>query len=79
MSGPLAVHRWADLDAAGRAAILERGLGDVFDPALGAAIAELDPAANGAMQAELAALHPPTDVDPAERAAQAVLETAGWP
>ncbi len=41
MSGPLAVHRWADLDAAGRAAILERGLGDVFDPALGAAIAEL--------------------------------------
>jgi len=41
MSGPLAVHRWADLDAAGRAALLERGLGDVFDPALGASIAEL--------------------------------------
>jgi histidinol dehydrogenase len=41
MSGPLAVHRWADLDAAGRAAILERGLGDVFDPALGASIAAL--------------------------------------
>lgn len=47
--------------------------------ALGAALAELlDPAANAAMQAELAALHPPTDVDPAERAAAAVLETAGW-
>lgn len=48
--------------------------------ALGAAIAELlDPAANAAMHTELAALHPPTDVDPAERAAQAVLETAEWP
>lgn len=41
MQGPLAVHRWADLDAAGRAALLERGLGDVFDPALAASIAEL--------------------------------------
>jgi lipid-A-disaccharide synthase len=58
--------------------------------ALGAALAGLlDPAANAAMQAELAALHPPTDVDPAERAAQAVLgevfererrplDEAGW-
>ena len=42
--------------------------------ALGAALAELlEPAASAAVQAELAALHPPTDVDPAERAAQAVL------
>ncbi|MGA0121695.1 MAG: histidinol dehydrogenase [Gaiellales bacterium] len=41
MIGPLAVHRWADLDRAGRAALLERGLGDVFDPALAASIAEL--------------------------------------
>lgn len=41
MTGPLAVHRWVDLDAAGRAALLERGLRDVFDPALGASIAEL--------------------------------------
>lgn len=47
--------------------------------ALGAALASLlDPAAGAAMQAELAALHPPTDLDPAERAAQAVLEAAGW-
>ena len=42
--------------------------------ALGAAGAGLlEPAASAAVQAELAALHPPTDVDPAERAAQAVL------
>jgi lipid-A-disaccharide synthase len=42
--------------------------------ALGAALAELlEPAASAAMQAELKALHPPTDVDPAELAAQAVL------
>jgi Fe-S oxidoreductase len=48
--------------------------------ALGATLAELlDPAANAEMQTELAALRPPTDIDPAERAAQAVLETAGWP
>jgi lipid-A-disaccharide synthase len=59
-------------------------------PALGAALAELlEPAASAALQAELAALHPPTDVDPAERAAQAVLgevfgreqsclDAAGW-
>lgn len=45
--------------------------------ALGAALAELlEPAASAAMQAELAALHPPTDVDPAELAAQAVLGEA---
>ncbi len=41
MSGPLAVHRWADLDDDGRAALLERGLGDVFDPTLAASIADL--------------------------------------
>ena len=47
--------------------------------ALGAALAGLlEPAANAAMAAELAALHPPTGVDPAERAAEAVLEVAGW-
>jgi histidinol dehydrogenase len=41
MSGPLAIHRWADLDASGRSALLTRGLGDVFDPTLTAAIGEL--------------------------------------
>lgn len=41
MSGPLAVHRWADLDDAGRASLLDRGLGDVFDPALARSIADL--------------------------------------
>lgn len=41
MSAPLAVHRWADLDAAGRAAILDRGLGDVFDPDLHTSIGAL--------------------------------------
>ena len=47
--------------------------------ALGAAIAALlEPAAGAAMRAELAALRPPQTEDPAERAARAVLEVAGW-
>jgi len=41
MTGPLAVHRWTDLDASGRASLLGRGLGDVFDPALQTAIEAL--------------------------------------
>lgn len=41
MSGPLAIHHWADLDEAGRAALVDRGLGDVFDPALARSIADL--------------------------------------
>ncbi len=47
--------------------------------ALGAAIAALlEPAAAAAMRAELAALRPPQTEDPAELAARAVLEVAGW-
>ena len=41
MSSPLLVRRWADLDAAARAAFLARGLDDIFDPALQASIAAL--------------------------------------
>ena len=51
----------------------------VTPAALGAALTGLlDPVANAAMTAALAALHPATDSDPAELAAAAVLETAGW-
>jgi lipid-A-disaccharide synthase len=47
--------------------------------ALGAALAGLlEPDANAAMQARLEALRPPPGTDPAERAADAVLEVAGW-
>ena len=47
--------------------------------ALGAALAGLlEPDANAAMQARLEALRPPPGADPAERAADAVLEVAGW-
>ena len=41
MLAPLVIHRWSELDDEARAAILERGLADIFDPALQAAIAEL--------------------------------------
>ena len=41
MSSPLLVRRWADLDAAARAAFLARGLDDIFDPALQASSAAL--------------------------------------
>ncbi len=41
MAAPLTVHRWADLDAAGRAELLDRGLGDIFDPVLQESIAAL--------------------------------------
>ena len=41
MSAPLSVHHWAELDEAGRVALLQRGLGDVFDPGLQASIVEL--------------------------------------
>ncbi|MFZ5493686.1 MAG: lipid-A-disaccharide synthase [Pseudomonadota bacterium] len=47
--------------------------------ALGAAlIGLLEPRANAAMRASLQALRPPGGADPAERAAEAVLEVAGW-
>ena len=38
---PIAVRIWADLTADERAAVLRRGLSDIFDPALRASIAEL--------------------------------------
>lgn len=41
MLAPLVIHRWSELDDEARAAILERGLADIFDPELQAAIAEL--------------------------------------
>ena len=51
----------------------------VTPAALGAALAGLlEPDANAAMQARLEALRPPPGADPAERAADAVLEVAGW-
>ncbi len=41
MALPLTVHRWADLDAAAQAALLTRGLDDIFEPTLQTAIIEL--------------------------------------
>jgi len=41
MSGPLRIQRWAELTAADRAAFLQRGLSDIFAPALTASIVEL--------------------------------------
>ncbi len=41
MALPLTVHRWANLDAAAQAALLTRGLDDIFEPTLQTAIIEL--------------------------------------
>lgn len=41
MTAPLSVHRWSEASATDRAALLERGLGDVFEPGLQASIVEL--------------------------------------
>ncbi|MEI7439034.1 MAG: histidinol dehydrogenase [Thermoleophilia bacterium] len=41
MIAPLSVHRWSEATATDRAALLERGLGDVFEPGLQASIVEL--------------------------------------
>lgn len=41
MTEPLRIHRWADLNSNDRDAILNRGLGDIFEPSLQAAIADL--------------------------------------
>ncbi len=41
MALPLTVHRWANLDAAAQAALLARGLDDIFEPTLQTAIIEL--------------------------------------
>lgn len=64
---------------AGRAVVPEFIQNAATPAALGTAIAGLlEPAAGAAMQAKLAALRPPQTEDPAERAARAVLEVAGW-
>ncbi len=64
---------------AGRAVVPEFIQHAATPAALGAAIADLlEPAAGAAMRAQLAALRPPQTEDPAERAARAVLEVAGW-
>lgn len=64
---------------AGRAVVPEFIQHAATPAALGAAIADLlEPAAAAAMRAKLAALRPPQDEDPAERAARAVREVAGW-
>jgi histidinol dehydrogenase len=41
MTAPLSVHRWSERTATDRAVLLERGLGDIFEPGLQASIAEL--------------------------------------
>ena len=41
MSSPLAIRVWADLTPEARSAFLERGLSDIFDPALRASIVDL--------------------------------------
>lgn len=41
MTAPLSVHRWSERSATDRAALLERGLSDIFEPRLQASIAEL--------------------------------------
>ncbi|HEX2797460.1 MAG TPA: lipid-A-disaccharide synthase [Immundisolibacter sp.] len=64
---------------AGRAVVPEFIQHAATPAALGEAIAALlEPAAGAAMRAELAALRPPQTEDPAELAARAVLEVAGW-
>ncbi len=64
---------------AGRAVVPEFIQHAATPAALGAAIAHLlEPAAAAAMRAQLAALRPPQTEDPAELAARAVLEVAGW-
>ena len=64
---------------AGRAVVPEFIQHAATPAALGTAIAALlEPAAGAAMRARLAALRPPQTQDPAERAARAVLEVAGW-
>lgn len=64
---------------AGRAVVPEFIQHAATPAALGAALAGLlEPAGGAAMRAELAALRPPQTQDPAELAARAVLEVAGW-
>ena len=64
---------------AGRAVVPEFIQQAATPAALGAAVAQLlEPAAGAAMRAQLAALRPPQTADPAELAARAVLDVAGW-
>ncbi len=64
---------------AGRAVVPEFIQQAATPAALGAAIAQLlQPAVGAAMRAQLAALRPPPAEDPAELAARAVLQVAGW-
>lgn len=41
MTAPLRIHRWADLSPDDRNAILNRGLGDIFEPSLQVSIVDL--------------------------------------